>query len=306
MRSLALMRLALFVVPVLFALVGCKVPECLNDDGCSGGFCVEGQCVDCLASNDCGADQACCQGACVAADVEDICGCAADPRDERPGSACAADEVCVVDGTRAGPGNVADGACGCPCDATQGGSVCATSTEAQSGFVCSCDRSDPVGTCEAPVLDDELRPHRAADTCTPDSACVCFASGAPCLDGDCTAGGCVDLLRDAASCGVAGRSCTDEATGIPDTGACLVGGCTCNAASDCQGAGLNVDSCQFVGDGQVTQCVCGAYRAGGLPAACPMGFECQQGGCAAGGTAHATEEALLEALGVTIPADAGQ
>jgi hypothetical protein len=123
---------------------------------------------------------------------------------------------------------------------------------------------------------------------------VCFAAGAVCGgSADCTFEGCVDLVNDAAHCGVAGRLCTDEATGTVD-GACLAGGCSCDAASDCTGDSLNVDTCVFVG--ATSRCVCGGYRHDDAPAACPMGLACAADGCVVDGVVYGSHAALVAAL----------
>ncbi len=290
----------LFVVSCLGLVVtaavgaGCEPDRCLFDGDCLGGRCAPGgDCVSCLDSADCGEDSLCCNGTCRVGTVEDLCGCAADPHGAGP-TRCE-EALCIVDGAvRADRDTVGQGVCACPCDPARGGTLCAAEDASSIGFSCSCDRTDPVGTCEGPAVDAAGIPHRPADTCSPQNACVCFAAGTVCSgSADCTWEGCVDLVHDATNCGVAGRSCSDDATGT-DGGTCNDGGCSCNAASDCEGDGLNVDTCIFVG--ARSQCVCNGYRAGDVAAACPMGLACVADGCQLGADAFATQAELILAL----------
>jgi hypothetical protein len=271
--------------------------RCRSDADCPAARCDvdSGTCVECTGSGDCEDGEACCQGSCRAGTPEELCGCEASPTGRAP--ARCDEQVCVNEaGARVALADLATGACGCPCDPALGGTLCALDETAEAGFTCGCDRADPVGTCEAAALDAAGVPHRPADTCSPQNSCVCFAASAVCSgSADCTSAGCVDLVGDATNCGVAARSCADDATGVAADARCVGGGCVCNAASDCQGAGLNVDTCAFIGD--VSQCVCDDYTSGDVKAACPMGLVCGDGGCLFEGTAYATRDALVEAAG---------
>jgi hypothetical protein len=300
--------LASFFACALSVLAGCSPGGgnggCGTNADCSGGrMCApDGSCVQCLANDDCAEGQFCCQGGCYEdGEQEARCGCAPSPSGSA-GDACEAEtNVCLVDGARATVENVAEGVCGCSCDAASGGTLC--TVDGEGAFACTCDRADPTGTCERPALDEDGNPHIVADTCSPQETCVCFGEGAaPCDPSsdapDCTATGCVNALNDVANCGVGGRLCSDPATGVADTGVCHDGGCSCDAPTDCQGAGLNVNQCAFVGEG-VSQCVCDDYElADGIKGACPLGLECVEGGCSFEGTAYATRTSLLQALGV--------
>lgn len=307
-------RVLLLCLALCAVLVGACTPD--NNDGCGtnadcadGRFCApSGDCVECRENAHCGEARFCCQGVCYDEGAqEEHCGCAADRGSSGAaaspaGDACAEDtNVCLVDGVRATAANVEEGVCGCSCDATLGGTLCDVDDE--GGLTCSCSRSDPEGTCERPALDAEGNPHIVADTCSPQETCVCFgeATQTACdpngATPDCTAAGCVNALGDVENCGVPGRVCTDDATGVADTGACFDGGCSCNNNSDCQGDGLNVNLCAFVGD--VSQCVCDDYDVDGEKGACPLGLLCGGGGCLFEGTAYGTRDALLQALGVT-------
>lgn len=283
----------------VLGIIGCDaVPGgCRSDADCNGSAAIcdvsAAVCVACLASSDCEEGAACCQGDCRTGTVEELSGCDAATTGDGP-TACA-DQVCIVGEARAAIATVGDGVCACPCDPASGGTVC-TVDDSAAGFTCGCDRTDPVGTCEAAAIDAAGIPHRPADSCSPDNTCFCFATTTVCTgSADCTGAGCVDLVNDAASCGVAGRACTDDATGIAADARCLSGGCACNAASDCTGAGLNVDSCAFVND-EASQCVCDNYTSAGAPAACPMGLACEVGGCVFEGQAYADRDALVAAV----------
>jgi len=288
-----------FLVLALLALLTAACDDddgrCRDDASCPGARCDvgSGECVACLGASDC-EEGACCNGSCRTDEVEAMCGCAASPTGAGP-VACG-NQICIVAGARATTATVADGVCGCPCDPAQGGTLCAVNVEAAAGFSCSCDRTDPVATCEAAALDAAGIPHRPADTCSPQSSCVCFAEGAVCGgSSDCTSAGCTDLVNDVANCGAAGLSCDDDATGVAGSPLCLGGGCVCNAASDCTGAGRNVDTCAFVGE--VSQCVCADYDGGaGGPAPCPMGLACADGGCTFEGAVFSTRDALVTAV----------
>lgn len=304
-------RLRLFLLTPFLALLFACTPTGGNDGSCGtnadcpdGRFCGEGgSCVECRETTDCGDAQFCCQGACYDDGAQEAhCGCAAESGGSA-GEECSGEtNICLAEGARVGVENVADGVCGCSCDAAAGGTLCLV---ADAGALsCGCDRSDPQGTCERPALDANGNPHIVADTCSPSETCVCFGEStvAACdpssATPDCTANGCVNALGDVENCGVAGRVCNVAATGVADTGACLQGGCACDAPTDCQGAGLNVDQCAFVGEG-VSQCVCDDYEVeDGVKGACPLGLECGDGGCLSGGSAYSTRAELLQALGV--------
>lgn len=304
-------RVALLVVSLsslaLFALVSCSPGsshECDTNADCAGGrMCApSGDCVQCLSNDHCGEGQFCCQGGCYDEDeVEQRCGCDPSPSGSAGARCAQSTNVCLVEGQRATAATVADGVCGCSCDPAAGGTLC--SLDAEGGFACTCDRSDPAGTCERPALDASGNPHIVADTCSPQQSCVCFAEGGrPCDPSsdapDCTAAGCVNALNDVENCGVAGRVCTDPAMGVEGTGVCVNGGCTCDAPSDCQGAGLNVNQCVVVGAGGA-QCVCDDYEIeDGVKAACPLGLACVRGGCSLDGAVYGTRTELLQALGV--------
>ncbi len=305
-RGLAPTALVLVVLAVLVAAAGCPPSgECQVDADCSGGtVCSGGSCVQCNTNDQCGADSFCCLGVCHgAADVESHCGCSPALRGSA-GQDCGGVEpagLCLVADSTASVATVAEGTCGCGCTPAQGGPICAAPATAGDAAVCSCNEN---ADCKKASEDAAGHPHRAADTCTPQATCVCFSAAAAnaqlCApDGaapDCTLGGCVSLVDDANNCGVPGKVCTDEATGIADTGTCIGGGCSCNAAGDCAGGG-NVDTCVFPAQGDPS-CVCGAYRRAGQQVACPMALDCTTSGCILDGTAFQDEETLLSALGL--------
>lgn len=309
LRTFTLMAIVLLASTcALFAAA--EETGCGGNADCSGGrLCASnGECVECLAANDCGNDEFCCQGGCIPmAEAEDHCGCPVEPRgtgsDAAAGEVCEGEaNICLVDGDPATRGNVDQGECGCSCSASLGGALCEVDETRQ--LACGCDRSDPENTCERPALDPDGNPHIVADTCTPQQVCVCFAAGQlPCdaagSTPDCTSEGCVNALGDTENCGVAGRICNRESTGVETTGTCTRGGCSCNSPSDCQGEGLNVDLCTVLESGN--QCVCDDFEADGEKAACPLGLECVTGGCAFSGQAYSTRSSLLEALGVVSP-----
>jgi hypothetical protein len=292
---------------MLLMLSGCTPSQsgCNSDVDCPGLQChlATGICVECLDSADCAdGDAFCCQGTCQpAADIESSCGCVADPQGLE-GESCGDDTpICQAQGERVGLLNVDQGVCGCPCTPGEGGTLCAIDEEAEAGFTCGCDRAD-LTTCEAPSFDENGNPHLVADTCNPNpEPCACFADGDACsgVNSDCTAAGCVNLTTDVVNCGVPTQDCTSPDTGIGVDGTCQNGGCACDAATDCQGDGLNVDECAFVGNDQF--CVCDDYEVAGEKSPCPMGLACVTGGCDLNGTAHATEDDLLAALGVESP-----
>lgn len=289
------------------SLAGCPgglAQECGTNADCPGGrMCApDGSCVQCLTNDHCSAEQFCCQGGCYDdSEVEERCGCAASPSGAAGDRCEDTTNVCLVSGERATAANVADGVCGCSCDASAGGTLC--SVDGDGELSCTCDRSDPAGTCERPALDARGNPHIVADTCSPQASCVCFAEANSACDPlsdrpDCTSVGCVNALNDVENCGVGGRVCTDPDMGIEDTGVCVNGGCTCDAQSDCRGPGLNVDECVLVGTG-APQCVCDDYEVEeGVKGACPLGLVCVDGGCSLEGVAYGTRAALLQALGV--------
>jgi hypothetical protein len=233
-HTLLLVLLVGLTTAGVVGIMGCDaVPGgCTSDADCSGSAAIcdvsAAICVACEASSDCQDGAVCCQGDCRDGTVEELCGCDADSTGDGP-TACN-DQVCIVGDARASVATIGDGVCGCPCDPGIGGTVC-TVDESAAGFSCGCDRTDPVGTCEAAAIDAAGIPHRPADTCAPDNSCVCFASTTVCEgSADCTGAGCVDLVNDATTCGVAGRICADDATGIAADARCLSGGCACNAA----------------------------------------------------------------------------
>ncbi len=226
-------------------------------------------------------------------EVETQCGCTAGAGGS-VGEACNTGDLCVVNGARATAATLADGVCGCPCDPGRGGTICAADVAADGGISCSCSRTDPVGTCEAASLDAAGVPHRPADTCSPDTSCVCFAAGRVCDSSEnCTNAGCTSLVTDD-NCGVADRACSAADTGIAD-GRCIDGGCACDVPADCRGTGLNVDNCGFDGN-EVLRCLCDGYNNAGAPAACPMGLECLAAGCVFDGKPYATQAALITAI----------
>lgn len=311
-------RALLVLLAPFAALFFACVPGQTSNSGCEtnadcpdGRFCaLNGDCVECRENAQCGDAQFCCQGVCYDEGEQAAhCGCAADrgssgAASALSGDACSDDtNVCLVNNAPATADNVADGICGCSCDAAAGGTLC--SVDEAGALACSCSRSDPEGTCERPALDANGNPHIVADTCSPQEVCVCFAGGGAACDPsgdapDCTATGCVNALGDVDNCGVGGRVCGDPASGSDDgTGVCNQGGCSCDQNTDCQGTALNVNLCAFVG--AVSQCVCDDYEVSeGEKAACPLGLECGNGGCLFDGASYATRAALLQALGVPV------
>jgi dienelactone hydrolase len=134
----------------------------------------------------------------------------------------------------------------------------------------------------------------SGEQCSTTGTCGDCLDSDDCGTDDCTTASCLDLVGDATNCGVAGRICTDAATGIVD-GRCENGGCACDAPSDCQGEGLNVDSCAL-GDGDALRCLCAGYTVNGVEAPCPLGLACVEGGCLFDGDIYATSDALNAAL----------
>jgi hypothetical protein len=283
-------------------------PECTSDADCGAERCVASTCVACASADDCADGGFCCRGACLAStELEANCGCGASPA-ASAGADCGASEnaLCVAAGLTVTPSTVAEGQCACTCSAAEGGPTCEAPPAPGEAPLCSCAENSE---CRGATEDSDGQIHRVADTCTPQGSCVCFSLGTANVCGgatpDCaSAGGCASFGDDVDNCGVAARVCTDEATGIAGTGACVTGGCTCNDAGDCQGAGLNVNSCAFVEAGEPSRCVCSGYQlqAGG-PSACPLELECVAGGCELDGVAHATEAALRQALGLPVAVD---
>jgi hypothetical protein len=274
-------------------------PECQIGSDCAAGFCVDERCVECVANTDCSATEACCRGICRGPETfDELCGCDAAPSSNNAEECGGTTPACLANGVAVTAATLSDGVCGCACTPGEGGSECVI--EDGGVVTCQCDRNNPVVTCEAPSFDVNNRPHKVADTCTPDTTCVCFAAGTVCggIDGyDCTSAGCIDLLRDVDGCGLAGLACTDPLRSLDDgTGTCVQGGCTCDSATDCAGPGLPVDSCAFVTGGATTQCVCSGYRANGVAAACPFELACVTGGCQLNGTAYAEEDDLVAEL----------
>ncbi len=294
-------------------LAGCSTgssgSDCSSDLDCGARVCVDGACVECASNGDCEAQRFCCQGICRPDDeVADRCGCSPSPTGS-PGSMCTDerdDALCLVDDAVASTVNVDEGACGCGCTPALGGPICGPPEEAGGSPICGCAVNDE---CRGASLGGDQRPHEVANTCAPDSTCVCLTTSGPAAacdaqgaTPDCSFGdGCRALLSDVAHCGVGGRVCTDPATGIVDTGACLAGGCACDDLADCTGDDLNVNSCAFVVPGEGSRCVCGGYSRGGLQSACPMELACEEGGCVKDGVVYRTEESLLGALGLAAP-----
>jgi hypothetical protein len=312
-----LSRFALFFAPatlgIAFALTApaCTgMPQgCQSDADCDGQRCVvdTGECVDCIDSADCEDGGGCCNGACIASSTfESNCGC--EPAvGAAQGSTCeAARPICTgPDNNRASGANLADATCKSPCDPSLGGTLSAVDNTQARGYDCTCSGADDDGTCNVPFLRADGLPHRGSDLCDPNDKCTCFNGpvgndGCPALIPDCDSNaGCVDLNDATDHCGLASHDCTEPANGPDDgSGTCINGGCTCDQAGDCQGAGSNTDSCQFVGDGTVTQCVCDDFEAGGDSAACPMQLECVSGGCQLDGAIYGTLADLLDALGL--------
>ena len=295
---------------VLFTTPSCT-PEptgCNSDVDCGGLKCqlVTGLCVECLEPSDCEGDGGfCCKGTCLAdTEIESNCGCSLDAAGTG-GVECGGDTpVCQLGNERVSLATVDEGTCGCPCDATQGGTICELSEEAEAGFVCGCNTADPT-TCSAPTVDDTNVPHMAADICGPDGTCACFGEEGRAICGagtpDCTPEGCANLTNAVDNCGSAGRFCADEDNGIGVDGTCIAGGCECNAPSDCQAEGLNVDSCAFLPDNRQA-CVCDGYEIDGNEAACPMGLPCVEGGCELDGVVYGTDVDLLNAIAGIEPA----
>ena len=309
-------RTVFAVACVLLTVAACDNPggggpECTADAECGANrVCAAGSCVECAANTDCEAESFCCQGVCQpATEIEQRCGCGPSVG-ANAGEACNPAEVsnalCLAGDVVANVDTVATGTCGCGCTPAEGGPICAAPA-AGGEPVCSCAEN---ADCRQASVDVLNRPHRVADTCTPPtpvSTCVCFSLGAAngCdPDGatpDCSStGGCLSLVDDEANCGKPARSCTAAETGILDTGTCNNGGCTCDAPTDCQAAGLNVNTCAFPGGAaaQVLQCLCDDFTAAGAKAACPMELACVEGGCQLDGIAHATDESLRAALGL--------
>lgn len=297
---------------LVFAASACVLPpldaECQQNPDCGATkVCAAGKCVQCAANADCAVDNFCCQGECLgASSVEAHCGCGP-ALSASAGDACdpaARDTaICLVGDVVATSVNVAQGTCGCGCTAAQGGPICEAPAVAGEQPTCSCNEN---ADCKKAAVDLGSQPHRVADTCTPDSSCVCFSLGtaAACdpdsATPDCASeGGCQALGTDPQNCGQAGRSCTAEATGVLDTGVCVAGGCSCSGLGDCVGADLNVNDCVFpTVDAEETRCVCNSFTVDGVRTACPMELVCAVGGCVLDGTAFATDTALRAALGL--------
>jgi hypothetical protein len=280
--------------------------DCDSDDDCGlDRVCVAGSCVGCRDTDDCDGGAFCCQGQCLPeSELSTHCGCGP-ALSASAGQDCNRVEpsgVCLVDDATATVDSVARGSCGCGCTPAEGGPLCLEPDAPGDQARCSCRDN---GDCRLPSVDAEGRPHQSTDTCTPDDACVCFSLGtatacdpngaAPDCTGD---GGCRDLLGDATNCGVAGHSCLTAATGLATEGACVQGGCVCDDLTDCQGDGLNVNTCAYVAPGAPSQCVCSGYTRGGVQAPCPMELACGIGGCVLDGQPVATEEALRASFGL--------
>lgn len=294
-------------VLALAALSGCtgEPTGCTADADCGEQRCIvdTGECVDCLTSADCADNGGCCNGVCVTPDTfEDNCGCAEAPGTDR-GTSCPSNRpICVAGGIRVTGAELADGECASPCTPEFGGTISAVDNTAPGGYNCTCNGNDDEGTCRVPFLRADGRPHRGSDTCDPEDKCTCFYGNGRCpaSSPDCAGNnGCINLHSDTDNCGLAGRECNNDATGIAGAaGICVDGGCTCDQASDCQGDGLNVDACQLVGNGSVNQCVCDDFEAFGLNSACPLQLACVTGGCQFEGTAYGTMDELLDALNI--------
>ncbi|MDP2345183.1 MAG: hypothetical protein Q8O67_29835 [Deltaproteobacteria bacterium] len=299
---------------VVVAVAACDNPggaaDCSADADCGAArVCAAGTCVECGGNDDCAADFFCCQGACLgSAEIETHCGCGP-ALSANAGATCTPGEIsnalCLVGDAVAVAANVAQGQCGCACSPAEGGPICGAPA-AGGEPICSCAEN---ADCRQASVDAEAHLHRVADTCTPDSSCVCFSLGtADACDPDgalpdcATSGGCLSLVDDAANCGKPARSCTTAETGLLDTGTCLNGGCTCDNPTDCQADGLNVNNCAFPGGAgaQALQCLCDDFTvaATGAKSACPMELVCVAGGCQLDGQVFATEEALRGALGL--------
>lgn len=310
-------RIALFLAPAAigisfaFTTPACTgQPEgCQADDDCDGQRCAVdiGECVDCIDSTDCEEGGGCCNGGCIAPSTfENNCGCEAAVGASQ-GSVCEMSRpICTAaDNTRTDGAGLADASCQSPCNPSLGGTISTIDNTESLGYACTCSGADDDGTCNVPFLRADGLPHRGSDLCDPTDKCTCFNGpigndGCSALTPDCDANaGCIDLNDDEAHCGRASHSCTDAANGPDDgSGACINGGCTCDQASDCSGDGANTDSCQFVGEGTITQCVCDDFEANGEKAACPLQLACVDGGCELDGEVHATLGDLLDALGL--------
>lgn len=304
-NCLAFAFVCVSVAAVFGACEGAPTVECSNNEQCGAGqVCsVSGDCVECNVTGDCDAGEFCCQGACLGGDaINDHCGCGTSPAGSA-GSACGSSldtAVCLVGDAVADTSNVSSGVCGCGCTAADGGPICGPAGD-DGAPTCTCEQNTD---CRGAAKDAGNRPHRVSDTCTPQGSCVCFSLGtADVCDPDsvapdcASAGGCAAFNTAVDNCGSAGRVCNVAATGIDGTGTCKDGGCTCDAATDCNN-GVNVNACAFVAGEEGARCVCDGYTKGGVEAACPMELACIVGGCNLNGSPIATEEALLGALGL--------
>jgi hypothetical protein len=300
-----LIALAVATIATSFLATGCpdESRECNADAECGSGLIctTDFRCAQCDDNGDCGAESFCCRGVCHgAADVNTLCGCGP-AFSGNEGSNCEsvdANSLCLVGDVGAGVDNVSQGTCGCGCTPAEGGPICGDPAAPGEPPICTCEDNDD---CRGPSVDANGRPHLATDTCSPDSSCVCFsaddqnACDANSATPDCTSDGCQSLDDDVNNCGVAGRICSDPATGLEDgTGTCVDGGCQCDAQSDCVGG--NTDTCFLFDDG--LRCVCDGYEANGQRAACPIEATCGDGGCTIDGTPYATQDALNAALGI--------
>ena len=199
------------IAVVVVAVAACDNPggaaDCAADADCGAGkVCAAGTCVECAGNDDCPADFFCCQGACRNnTEVDSLCGCGpalSAFAGEQCNPADLDNALCLVGDSVAVASNVAQGTCGCGCTPAEGGPICAAPAVAGGAPVCSCAQN---ADCRQASVDVEAHLHRVADTCTPDSSCVCFSLGTANAcnpDGalpDCaTTGGCLSLVDDAA------------------------------------------------------------------------------------------------------------
>jgi hypothetical protein len=299
---------AFVVVGALFA-VGCPRLDgsCRNDVDCTGNRSrcdtFSGVCVECTGAGECAGDAFCCGGTCTATvDVDKHCGCSPVPT-SRGDDCTALDLMCLVQNEPAAAVNAIEGECGCPCTPEQGGALC-VGKNGDGSFQCGCDQNADLATCGKPALDAEGALHIVADLCLPTGTCGCFGTGTPSTCDplgaapDCTASGCLALKDDAANCGVQGNVCADLEGDDVEGGRCEGGGCRCVGRDSCkagEGTTGNVDTCAFLQD-DFAQCVCAAFTADGVVAACPLGLACKVDGCELDAVRFTTAEALHEAL----------
>jgi hypothetical protein len=171
------------------------------------------------------------------------------------------------------------GGCGNQCPA---GFVC-------QGGRCGCDFKNDCGNgsgveCVSNLCQCDLTACRPGERCrdaSGDKVCSCNGAAA-CLDNElcCEAGGCTDVLSDAANCGACGRVCS---TGF----ACVAGACECDSVVDCGGV---ADAAGAGGAGGASEGSAGGAGAPTAPiacvggscvcdgAACPVGQRCMADG----------------------------